>query len=363
MRLLIGAIVLVLVVLSVPLIVGSAARLDRIWKEWRHDAAVTSDWTPAIATIRGVRANDGLDLDLAYWDRRGDRRRAGVHVDTSATEWVRSTLPIRYDPRHPSEVDIVGVKKNHPLGQALTTGLAVGAGIAAALLAFAVWRRRAVFAFSDRAVHALRAPLALSGAVLTIGIAAWGVGTVSTQGWTSIADSIGVQASDLFGDFMVFIVPAVAFGAGALASAVAAQHRHHEVHEGMLGNAHRIIKRASEYMPSPDQILASLTRNTKRAAATPGNRPTPTPAAPRTPPDPPPRCPGRWAGLDRPSCPRASPPGGRSARATSHPPPRTRLSGSALPQTHFSNGSPPVRVLRLRRLGPPSPPRPSSKRR
>ena len=132
----------------------------------------------------------------------------------------------------------------------------MGAGIAAAMLAFAIWRRRAVLAFTDRPIHVLRAPLALSGAVLTIGIAAWGVGTVTTQGWTSIADSIGVQASDLFGGFMVVIVPAVAFGAGALASAWLAQHRHHERHHGVLGSAHRLIHRASDYMPSPEQFSA-----------------------------------------------------------------------------------------------------------
>ena len=255
-RLLIGATVVVLIVLSVPLLVGSAVRLDRTWSEWRHDAAVTSEWTPTIATIRGVRASDGLDLDLAYWDRRGDRHRAEVHLESPGGGWVRSTLPIRYDPHHPADVDVVGVTHNHPIGQALETGAALGAGIAAAMLAFAIWRRRAVLAFADRPLRLLRAPLARSGAVLTIGITAWGVGTVTTQGWTSIADSIGVQASDLFGDFMIVIVPVVAFAAGALASAWLAQHRHHEAHEGMLGSAHRIIKRASEYMPSPDQILA-----------------------------------------------------------------------------------------------------------
>ena len=256
MRLLIGAIVVVLVVLSVPLVVGSALRLERIWSDWRHEATVTSDWTPAIASIRGVRASDGLDLDLAYWDRGGDRHRAEVHLDTPGTNWVRSTLPIRYNPSHPSVVDVVGVTNAHPLGQALETGAALGAGIAAAMLAFAIWRRRAVLAFTDRPTHVLRAPLALSGAVLTIGIAAWGVGTVTTQGWTSIADSIGVQASDLFGGFMVVIVPAVAFGAGALASVWLTQHRHHERHDGMLGSAHRLIHRASDYMPSPEQFSA-----------------------------------------------------------------------------------------------------------
>ncbi len=253
-RLLIGALIVVLILLAVPLLVGSALRLDRTWNEWRHDTSVSRSWTPTIATIRGVRANDGLDLDLAYWDRGGERHRAGVHVDTTATQWVRSTLPIRYDPRHPSQVDVVGVTNTHPIGQALDTGAAVGAGIAAVMLAFALWRRRTVLAVADRPLHVMRRPLALSGAVLTIGIAAWCVGTVTTQGWTSIADSIGVQASDLFSDLMVVIVPAVAFGAGALASAWLARHRHHERHDGMLSSAHRLIDRVSEYVPSPDQI-------------------------------------------------------------------------------------------------------------
>ncbi len=255
-RLLIAAIVVVLVVLAVPLVVGSVSRLERIWGDWRHEATVTNDWTPAIASIRAVRARDGVDLDLAYWDRRGDRHRAAVHIDSPGREWIRSTLPIRYDPDRPSAVEIVGMTNGHPVGQALATGATLGAGIAAALLAFNIWRRRAVLGFTDRPMRVLRAPLALSGAILTIGIAAWAVGTVTARGWTSIADSIGVQASDLFGGFMVVIVPAVAFGAGALASAWLSQHRHHERHEGMLGSAHRLIHRASDYMPSPEQFRA-----------------------------------------------------------------------------------------------------------
>jgi hypothetical protein len=264
-RLLIGATMVVLVVLSVPLLVGSAARLDRIWNDWRHDATVSRNWTPTIATIRAVRAADGLDLDLAYWDGGGERHRAEVHIEAPGTQWVRSTLPIRYDPHHPSRVDVVGVTNSRPIGHALATGAALGAGVAAAMLAFAIWRRRSVLAVADRPLHVLRRSLALSGAVLTIGIAAWGVGTVTTQGWTSIADSIGVQASDLFRDFMVVIVPAVAFGAGALASAWLARHRHHERHDGMLSSAHRLIDRASEYMPSPEQIRAEQEHD-----ATPG---------------------------------------------------------------------------------------------
>lgn len=271
-RLLIGATVVVLVVLSVPLLVGSAARLQRIWGDWRHDATVTNDWNPAVASIRGVRAGDGLELDLAYWDRGGDRQRASVHIDSPGRAWIRSTLPIRYDPDRPSEVDVVGVTNGHPIGQALATGATLGAGIAAALLAFTIWRRRAVLAFTDRPMRVLRAPLALSGSILTIGIAAWAVGTVTARGWTSIADSIGVQATDLFGGFMVIIVPAVAFGAGALASAWLSQHRHHERHDGMLGSAHRLIHRASDYMPSPEQFRAETDGAAPPSDVEPGPR-------------------------------------------------------------------------------------------
>ncbi len=272
-RLLIGATVVVLVVLSVPLLVGSASRLQRIWDGWRHDATVTNDWSPAVASIRGVRAADGLELDLAYWDRGGDRHRASVHIDSPGNDWIRSTLPIRYDPDRPSAVEVVGVTNGHPIGQALATGATLGAGIAAGLLAFNIWRRRAVLAFTDRPMRVLRAPLALSGAILTIGIAAWAVGTVSARGWTSIADSVGVQASDLFGGFMVIIVPAVAFGAGALASAWLSQHRHHERHEGVLGSAHRMIHRASDYMPSPDQFRAEHDADAPPSDVEPGPRP------------------------------------------------------------------------------------------
>jgi hypothetical protein len=253
-RLLVFGIFTALIVLAVPLLVGGAARLGRVWDDWRHARTVTSEWVPATATVRAVRVVDGLDLDLSYFDRRGDRYETELNVDAPGSDWIHSRLPIRYDPSHPESVDLVGVAETHPIGSALVAGAALGAGTAALILAFAVWRRRLVLVASPRPMAVMRTPLALSGAVLTIGIAAWGVGTVTTQGWASIANRIGVQASDLFGDFLVFLVPAFTFAAGALASAWLARHRHHERHDGVLSSAHRLIDRAAEYMPSPEQI-------------------------------------------------------------------------------------------------------------
>ena len=107
---------------------------------------------------------------------------------------------------------------------------------------------------STHSITVLRAPLAIAGFLLAIGIAAWAVGTVSLQGWTSIADRIGVQVSDVFGSVLSLGIPLVAFAGGCLVTAWLARHRHHERHDGMLSSAHRIIDRASEYMPSPEQL-------------------------------------------------------------------------------------------------------------
>lgn len=259
MRLLGVVVAAVLLVLSLPLLVGSATRLARDWRDWRHENAVTDHWETAVATIRGVRVGDGLDLDLTFWDERGLRHTTDVHLDRPGSGWVRSTLPVRYDPADPSQVDVVGFDHDHPVGRALTTGAALGAGIAAAMLGIAIWRRRATLAFADRPLRVLRAPLARSGAVLLVGVAAWVVGTVTTEGWTSVADSIGDEASSFFGGFMMILLPVVAFGLGALVAAWLAEHRHHEAHHGMLSSAHRLIDRASDYMPSPDQIRAAPT--------------------------------------------------------------------------------------------------------
>jgi hypothetical protein len=270
-RLLLGGLVALLVVLAVPLLVGGLLRLGDSWRDWRHMTAVTSDWVSTRATVDAVRDTDGIDLELRFRDRDGGRHRADVHVGAPGSRWIRSPLAIRYDPDDPRQVDLVGIDQPHPVGRALVAGAALGAGTAALVLALAVWRRRRLIAVSARPLAVLAAPLAVSGALLTVGLAAWAVGTVSTQGWASIANRIGVRASSLFGGMMTIVAPLVAFAAGLVVSAWLARYRHHADHTGVLGSAQRIIDRASDYMPSPEELKATPTDDDADAGSDQGS--------------------------------------------------------------------------------------------
>lgn len=256
MRVLAVVVGVLLMILSVPLLVNGALRLGYAWSDWRHATTVTSDWIPARAAIDGIRVTDGIDLDLSYRDRHGTTRHAKSHLSAPGSEWISSPVPIRYNPSDKSNVDLVGISDPHPAGRALVAGAGIGAGAAAALLAISMWRRRRVLATAEDPLSVLRTPLILSGVLVAVGLGAWAVGTITTQGWTSVANRIGVRASSLFGGLMTILVPVIAFAVGALVYAWLARYRHHDSHTGVLGRAHRIIDRASEYMPSPDQLAA-----------------------------------------------------------------------------------------------------------
>jgi hypothetical protein len=255
-RLLIGGICIVLLAVALPLLVGGGARLYSAWNDWRHDRAVGRDWISSTATIQEVRDRDGLVLRLAYRDRAGTRHTATVVVD-SGSEWIASRTPIRYDPNDAGSVDLVDVVER-PVGNALVAGAAIGAGLAAVILAIAIWRKRRVLEESGHPFTVLRVPLALSAIVLAFGIAAWAAGTVHLRGWTGVADRLGHQFSIVFGDMLGVTVPLVAFALGCLLTAWLARHRHHEDHEGILSRAHRLIDRAAGYVPSPEELQAQL---------------------------------------------------------------------------------------------------------
>src|SRR4249919_3771350 len=108
-RVLIGGICIVLLAVALPLLIGGGTRLNSAWMAWRHDRAVGRDWVRSTATIMQVRDRDGLELRLTYRDQAGRRHRAEVLVEASGSLWVDSRLPIRYDPHHPSRVDLVNV--------------------------------------------------------------------------------------------------------------------------------------------------------------------------------------------------------------------------------------------------------------
>jgi hypothetical protein len=255
-RILIGGICVVLVAIALPLLVGGGMRLDSAWKDWRHERTVGRDWIRSTGRITAVRAGDGLSLRLTYFDRTGESHDAQVDVESSGGQWVDRVLPIRYDPSHPDQVDLVDLAEVRPLGSALVAGAAIGAGLAALILAIGVWRRRRILAKSSRPFTVMRVPLALAGSVLALGIAAWAAGTVSLRGWSGVADRLGKQLSVVFGDLLGVLFPLVTFAIGCLLTAWLARHRHHDSHDGMLSNVHRVIDRAAGYVPSPEDLQA-----------------------------------------------------------------------------------------------------------
>ena len=255
-RLLVGAVCVALIVVSVPLLASGGRRLERAWSGFRHDRSVNQHWIPSRGTVVGVRDDGGLELRLTYRDRGGTLRTADVRVDTVGSDFVKTRLLLRYDPRDRSQVELVGIDKEQPLGSALVAGAAIGAGLAALVLAIGIWRRRKLISVSARPLSAIRAPLTLAGMLLAVGLGAWAVGTVSLQGVSGVANRIGDAFATVFGDFLGVLVPVLAFVAGCLVTAWLARHRHHDEHEGPLSSAHRFIDRVAGYAPSPDDLAA-----------------------------------------------------------------------------------------------------------
>jgi len=269
-RLLIGGICIVLIAVAVPLLIGGGTRLNEAWTDWRHERSVGRDWIRGTGTLSEVRDRDGLAIRLYYFDRSGERHDAQVQVEGGGSDWIGDQFPIRYDPAHPSQVDLVNVAEVNPLGSALVAGAAIGAGFAALIMAFAIFRRRRALADASHPFTILRVPLAISGFVLALGIAAWAVGTVKLRGWTGVADRLGKQLSVVFGDMLGVTVPLVTFAMGCLLTAWLARHRHHEDHdEGMLSRVHRLIDRAAGYVPSPEDLQSEAPGSRPEAATAP----------------------------------------------------------------------------------------------
>jgi hypothetical protein len=268
-RLLVMGVCLVLLAVALPLLIGGGSRLEAAWKDWRHERSVGRDWMRGTGHFTEMRSNDGVTLHLFYFDRSGDRHAASVHLDGTGDTWVKRQFPIRYDPVHPSQVDLVNISDADILGRALVAGAAIGAGLAALILSFMLWRRRRAIAEAEHPLSLLRVPLAISGFVLALGVAAWAVGTVRLRGWTGVADRLGNQLSVVFGDMLGVTVPLVTFAIGCLLTAWLARHRHHDEHEGMLSNVHRIIDRAAGYVPSPEDLKAELPDDLTGSGAAP----------------------------------------------------------------------------------------------
>jgi hypothetical protein len=254
-RLFLAAACVVLLIIAVPLLAAGGMRLDRAWKDWRHEQAVDASWKHSTAQVREVRPNDGLDLRVAF-RVHGKTQTARAHVETGATDWIGMTLPIRYDPHDASRIELLGVVRPHPLGSLLIGSASIAAALGLIAIAVGAWRRRMLVEVSAHPLAALRRPLSIGGTLLVLALGAWATGTVVLEGWSGVANGIGGAFSVVFGDFLRVTVPLFAFALGCLLTAWLARYRHHERHEGLLSSAHRIIDRAAGYVPSPEELRA-----------------------------------------------------------------------------------------------------------
>lgn len=253
-RLLVVGVGVGLVALALPLLVGGGSRLGRAFGDWRHRAAIDRHWVRTSGHVMAVRSHDGLALRVGYRDRAGNDRQAVVTIDTTDSGWLRTTLPVRYDPHHTSRIDLVGVGVRHPLVTVLVAGAALGAGGAAAIMAWALWRRRRLLVVSAAPIAALQVPLAVAGGVFGLGVGAWAAGTVIEHGVSGVGDRIGALVSRIFGDLVGVGFPLLAFAAGCLLTAWLARHRPTERDGGLLGRTYGIIDRAAGYVPSPEEL-------------------------------------------------------------------------------------------------------------
>jgi hypothetical protein len=266
--------VIALLAIGIPLTLTGLSRAGRGAMDWRHQSTI--DWRSTTARVERVKIDDGLVLALDFRDRHDRRHRVDAFVGDAGGKWVAHTVPIRYDTSDPDQVELVGYGDDDPIPALLLAGAPLGVGAAAIVLAVTLWRRRALVAVSARPVQAMMRSLVVAGCLVVAGITAWAIGTVWERGWAAVASATGHLAATLFGDLLGVLVPVVAFVLGGLVTAWLARHRHHEDHDGLLSNAYRMIDRAAEMAPSPDELRSG--QGARGPAADPdrdGGRPDP----------------------------------------------------------------------------------------
>ena len=199
-----------LLAVALPLLIGGGTRLNASWNDWRHERSVGRDWIRGTGTVTAVRESDGLALRLFYFDRSGERHDAQVQVEairrrSGSTAGCRSGTTRS----HTGQVDLVDVAEARPLGSALVAGAAIGAGLAALILAFGdlapPTRARGRPTTPSRCCGSRSRS---RGSCSRSGSAAWAVGTVSLRGWSGVADRLGNQFSVVFGDMLGVVAAA-----------------------------------------------------------------------------------------------------------------------------------------------------------
>ena len=244
--------VFALLLIAIPLTLTGMTRVASAGLDWRSEATV--NWRRATGSVQGVRESDGLLVRVRYRDHRGRPHRVDVRVRTARSEWVTPRVRVRFDPDHPSRVELVGFGDHPPIPALLLAGAPLGAGVGALVLAGAVWRRRRLVTVSARPIAIMARPMIVGGTIMLVGIGAWAAGTVVVRGWSAVASSTGHVVTTIFGDLLGVLVPLAAFAAGCMLTAWLARHRHHTEHDGLLSSAHRLIDRAAGMVPSPEDL-------------------------------------------------------------------------------------------------------------
>ena len=260
--------VVALLLIGIPYTATGLSRIARVGLDWRSESRV--DWHRTVGTVTGVRESDGLLARVRYRDDRGRTHVAESFVPDPTQKWLTPRVVVRFDPSHHDRIELVGYGDRGPVAALLIAGAPLGAGIAAIIVAFGVWRRRRLIPVSATPVAILRRPLTIGMAVLIAGVGAWAAGTVIERGWSAIASATGHLVGTVFGDLLGVFVPLVAFVAGCLLTAWLARHRNHAEHEGLLSSAHRLIDRAAGMVPSPEQLAPD---DPEREQASPKSRP------------------------------------------------------------------------------------------
>ncbi|MEO6468726.1 MAG: hypothetical protein ABIP21_06465 [Acidimicrobiia bacterium] len=258
-----------LLLIGLPYTATGLSRVGRAAMDWRSESRV--HWHHADGVVTGVRDSDGLVARVKYRDDDDRSHVAETRVGDTGSQWLATDVRVKFDPKHPSRIEILGFRNRSPVAGLLIAGAPLGAGIGALIVAVGVWRRRRLVAVSASPIAALRRPLNLGGAVVVAGVGAWAAGTVLDRGWSAVATSTGHLAGTVFGDLLGVLVPVVAFVFGALLTAWLARHRHHGEHDGLLSSAHRLIDRAAGMVPSPEELAPDESASERDAPSPPPN--------------------------------------------------------------------------------------------
>jgi hypothetical protein len=248
------AVVVTLLAFAVPLTVAGVARVARDVGAWRADAGV--EWRRTTGRVVAVRDDTSLTVRIRYRDESGTSRLVRVALDGRSGRWLGPSLRLRYDAHDHSNVDLAVDGTDRPGVGILLAGAPLGAGLAALLIALALWRRRDALVASERPIIAGCSASVAGAVVLAMGLTSWAVGTVVERGWSGVLASISDAVDTAFAELLGILIPLATFVIGGVLAAWLVHHRSRLDDEGVLAEAYGLLHRAAEIAPSPDELLA-----------------------------------------------------------------------------------------------------------